>query len=125
MGKLFLSMLPPRKRAELIRALPLQRYTESTMTDAARLDRELDKIRALEISTDNQEFLAGVVCVAVPVYGRNGQPVAAVAISAPLARMTLEQGLRHVALLQDASKRLSATLDDEAGSDRTRPESET
>jgi hypothetical protein len=33
--------------------------------------------------------------------------------------------LRHVALLQDASKRLSATLDDEAGSDRTRPESET
>ncbi len=35
MGKLFLSMLPPRKRAALIRALPLQRYTESTMTDAA------------------------------------------------------------------------------------------
>ena len=125
MGKLFLSMLPTRKRAALIRALPLQRYTESTMTDAARLDRELDKIRALEISTDNQEFLAGVVCVAVPVHGRNGQSVAAVAISAPLARMTLEQGLRHVALLQDASKRLSATLDDEAGSDRTRPESET
>ena len=125
MGKLFLSMLPPRKRAALIRALPLQRYTESTMTDAARLDRELDKIRASKISTDNQEFLAGVVCVAVPVHGRNGQPVAAVAISAPLARMTLEQGLRHVALLQDASKRLSATLDDEAGSDRTGPESET
>jgi IclR family acetate operon transcriptional repressor len=125
MGKLFLSMLPTRKRAALIRALPLQRYTESTMTDAARLGRELDKIRASKISTDNQEFLAGVVCVAVPVHGRNGQSVAAVAISAPLARMSLEQGLRHVPLLQDASKRLSATLDDEADGDRTGPESET
>ncbi len=117
MGKLFLSMLPPRKRAALIRAIPLHRYTENTMTDAARLGRELDKIRALKISTDNQEFLAGVVCVAVPVNGRNGQPVAALAISAPLARMTLEQGLRHVSRLQDAAKNLSVTLDGDDGID--------
>jgi DNA-binding IclR family transcriptional regulator len=117
MGKLFLSMLPPRKRAALLRAIPLHRYTENTMTDAARLNSELDKIRAVKISTDNQEFLAGVVCVAVPVYGHNAQAVAALAISAPLARMTLEQGLRHVQLLQDAAKNLSSTLDDEDGID--------
>jgi IclR family transcriptional regulator, acetate operon repressor len=117
MGKLFLSMLPPRKRAALLRAIPLHRYTENTMTDAARLNSELDKIRAVKISTDNQEFLAGVVCVAVPVYGHNAQAVAALAISAPLARMTLEQGLRHVQLLQDAAKSLSSTLDDEDGID--------
>ena len=117
MGKLFLSMLPPRKRAALLRAIPLHRYTENTMTDAARLNSELDKIRAVKISTDNQEFLAGVVCVAVPVYGHNAQAVAALAISAPLARMTLEQGLRHVPLLQDAAKSLSSTLDDEDGID--------
>ena len=117
MGKLFLSMLPPRKRSALLRAIPLHRYTENTMTDAARLNSELDKIRAVKISTDNQEFLAGVVCVAVPVYGHNAQAVAALAISAPLARMTLEQGLRHVQLLQDAAKSLSSTLDDEDGID--------
>ena len=117
MGKLFLSMLPTRKRAALVRAIPLHRYTENTMTDAARLGRELDKIRALKISTDNQEFLAGVVCVAVPVNRHNGQPVAALAISAPLARMTLEQGLRHVSRLQGAAKSLSATLDGDDGID--------
>ena len=117
MGKLFLSMLPPRKRAALLRAIPLHRYTENTMTDAVPLSRELDNIRAAKISTDNQEFLTGVVCVAVPVHGRNGRPVAALAISAPLARMTLEQGLRHVPLLQDSAARLSATLDDEDGNE--------
>jgi DNA-binding IclR family transcriptional regulator len=78
-----------------------------------QLERELDNVRSSRISTDNQEFLAGVVCVAVPVNGPNAQPVAALAISAPLARMTLEQGLRHVPLLQDAAARLSGTIEDD------------
>jgi IclR family transcriptional regulator, acetate operon repressor len=122
MGKLFLSLLPPRKRAAMLRTLPLHRYTENTLTDPERLARELEKIKGARISTDNQEFLAGVVCVAVPVNGRNGLPVAALAISAPLARMTIEQGLRHVPLLQDAAQRLSGTLDDDGnGNDWKKP----
>ena len=82
-------------------------------TKAARLERELENIRNLRISTDNQEFLAGVVCVAVPVNGSNAHPVAALAISAPLARMTIEQGMGYVPLLQSAAERLSITLDSE------------
>ena len=113
MGKLFLSVLPSRKRSLMLRTLRLHPYTENTITDPVRLERELEKIRGSRISTDNQEFLAGVVCVAVPVNGPNGQPVAALAISAPLARMTLEQGLRHVPLLQAAAERLAGTIDDD------------
>ncbi len=113
MGKLFLSLLPPRKRALLLRSIPLHRYTDHTITDAAHLERELDSIRASGISTDNQEFIAGVVCVCVPVNGPNGQPAAALAVSAPLARMTLEQGLRTVPLLRTAAERLAGTIDDD------------
>lgn len=113
MGKLFLSQLPEQKRALLLRSIPLYRYTENTITDAARLDTELAKIRSSKVSIDNQEFLAGVVCVAVPVRDAGGQPVAALAVSAPLARMTLEQGLQHVPLLQEAAERLAATIDAE------------
>ena len=113
MGKLFLSQLPAAKRATILRSIPLYRYTENTLTDAAQLESELERIRASEISTDNQEFLAGVVCVAVPVRGPSGQVVAAIAVSAPLARMSLQQGLQHVPLLQAAAERLAATIDDE------------
>ena len=116
MGKLFLSQLPAGKRALLLRSIPLHRYTENTFTDAARLESELEKIRETGISIDNQEFLAGVVCVAVPVHSREGQPVAALAISAPLARMTVQQGLQHVELLRTAADQLGATIDD-AGRD--------
>jgi IclR family transcriptional regulator, acetate operon repressor len=113
MGKLLLGLLPARKRAHLLATLPLDRYTENTLCDPAALEREIEKIRAARISTDNQEFLTGVVCVAVPVNGPQAQPVAAIAISAPLARMTLEQGLRHVPLLQAAAERLAQTIDDD------------
>jgi len=123
MGKLFLSQLPEQKRALLLRSIPLYRYTENTIVDAARLDAELAKIQSSQVSIDNQEFLAGVVCVAVPVRDAGGQPVAALAVSAPLARMTLEQGLQHVPLLQVAAERLAATIDAEgnAPNEKERP----
>ena len=112
MGKLFLSLMPTKKCALLLRSMPLYRYTENTITDAARLEAELENIRSAEVSTDNQEFLAGVVCVAVPVRDTNKQPVAALAVSAPLARMTLQQGLQHVPLLKAAAEQLTVTIDE-------------
>ncbi len=112
MGKLFLSMLPAQKRAVLLHSIPFYRYTENTITDAARLESELEKIRSTEVSIDDQEFLAGVICVAVPVRAPSGQPVAALAVSAPLARMSLQQGLQHVPLLQAAAERLAATIEE-------------
>lgn len=115
MGKLFLSMLPRARRMTLLRSIALDRYTEHTLTDLERLDAELENIRGTEISIDNQEFLAGVVCVAVPVRMPSGMPVAALAVSAPLARMTVEQGLAHVPLLREAAERLTTTIDEDVG----------
>ena len=110
MGKLFLSQLPAQRRSLLLNSIPLYRYTETTMTDPVRLEIELEKIRSMQVSIDNQEFLAGVVCVAVPINDPSGQPVAAIAVSAPLARMSVQQGLQHVPLLQAAAKKLTVTI---------------
>ena len=113
MGKLFLSQLPSQRRSLLLRSISLYRYTETTIVDPERLETELENIRAAQVSIDNQEFLAGVVCVAVPVCNPSGQPVAAIAVSAPLARMSMQQGLQHVPLLQEAAKQLSLTIDED------------
>ncbi len=120
MGKLFLSMLPAPRRASLIRSISLYRYTANTITDADKLEAELDSIRTSEISTDNQEFLAGVVCVAVPVRAPSGLPVAALAVSAPLARMTLAQELDYVPLLRSAAERLTTTIEAELSEETQR-----
>ena len=121
MGKLFLSSLPPQKRAHMLRAVRLDRYTEHTITDVAAFEEELAKIRTAGVATDNQEFLAGVVCVAVPVRSTGGRIAAALAVSALLARMSLKPALACVPLLRAAAaERLAQTIGDPKAGDKIR-----
>ncbi|NQU60635.1 MAG: IclR family transcriptional regulator [Rhodospirillales bacterium] len=108
-GKLLLSRLPEEQSAKLLQTMPHARYTENTLTDAAALTKALAKIRKNEIGTDNQEFVHGVVCVAVPVVRQDGQCVGGIAISAPEARMTLNNALAFVPKMREAAIRLAAT----------------
>jgi IclR family acetate operon transcriptional repressor len=110
MGKLFLAFLAPEHRRRLLTSSPLHHYTEKTITDPLRLERELERIRTTEISTDDQEFLAGVVCVAVPIRAPGNTVAAALAISAPVARMSLNRALQHVPELRRAASRIETTL---------------
>jgi IclR family transcriptional regulator, acetate operon repressor len=112
MGKLFLSLFPPRKRALLLQSIELHHYTDNTITDPSRLEDEMQKIRHSGVSIDNQEFLAGVVCIAVPVRGPSGQTVGAIAVSAPVARMTIEKAMQHVPLMKAAATRLYSTIEE-------------
>jgi DNA-binding IclR family transcriptional regulator len=110
MGKLLLSALPRRRREALIAASTLSRYTENTITDRAALRRELEEIRKRGYAVDNQEFLAGVVCLAVPVRDRKGGVCAALAISAPEARMSTAEAIAHLPTLQSAAEDLAAQV---------------
>ena len=109
-GKLLLALQPIELRAEIIAALPLIRHTSRTITDAARLSRALDKIRESGIGTDEQEYMDGVVCIAMPVLTESGELVGAIAISAPNARLGLEQLLKFAPTLRDATTRMGATF---------------
>ena len=113
MGKLLLSHLARRKRNELIDVLSLDRYTENTITDRDALRHELDIVRKRGYSIDNQEFLAGVVCLAVPIRDGHGTVCAAIAISAPNARMSVEEAVGHLPSLHKAAAQLAAQLNQE------------
>jgi DNA-binding IclR family transcriptional regulator len=110
MGKIFLSHLSPESRTLVLGTGPLHSYTANTIVEWPKLEKELDKIRTSGISADDQEFLAGVICVAVPIRNPAGKVVAAIAVSAPVARMSLERALGHVDRLQDAARRMEGTL---------------
>ncbi len=110
MGKLLLAFQPKRRRDALISASTLYRYTASTITDPGRLEEECVEIRKRGYSIDNQEFLAGVICLAVPVHDAKGQVCAALAISAPDARMTVAGAETHVPAMRQAVEELSAHL---------------
>ncbi|HTZ00824.1 MAG TPA: IclR family transcriptional regulator [Xanthobacteraceae bacterium] len=111
-GKLYLALLPGRRRQRLLQSLELRRFTDTTITDRARLDAELKQIRKEQVSFDREEYLAGVVCMAAPVVGPNGEMLAAIAIQAPEARMPIAKAREQLPALRTAAGELAETFQD-------------
>lgn len=109
-GKLLLSLEPPERRAELLRAIPLNSYTPHTITSVPALLEELDRISKDEIGVDNQESIEGVVCIAVPVRANDGATVGGLAVSAPEARVSMDDAMKLVPQLRRAASRLGKTF---------------
>lgn len=109
-GKLFLATMPKLRRAALLAAAPLERHAPATIVDRAELDRELDRLRKRDLGVDDEEYMAGLVAIAVPVRDRRGRIAAAIAVHAPTARMPLAAALGYVDEMRAAAARISATL---------------
>ena len=108
-GKLLLSRLPDNQLQALINSMPRSGYTANTITDADQLLSAIESIRCDSIGVDNQEFMHGVVCVAVPVIDDSGRCFGGIALSAPEARMTLNEILTFVPQMRKAADILAAT----------------
>jgi len=109
-GKLFLAYLPDAERDRIIGAGPLTRLTRNTIVEPTRLRRECEVIRAQGYATDREEFIAGLIAVAVPVSTSDGKVTAAIALHAPTARLSLAQALARLPRLRRAAKAMGSLL---------------
>lgn len=109
-GKLFLAHMPEAQRERLLSGHALTANAPNTLVTAKTLTGDLKKILRRGYSTDNEEFLVGLVAVAVPVRDPKGRVVAAVACHAPVARMSLDKLLRQRPLLEAAAARMMETF---------------
>lgn len=109
-GKLFLALLPEATRAELIAKLALKRMTDNTITTTTALKKECAAILRDGYSLDREEFIAGLVAIAVPVRDDAGVVRAAIAVHAPRARMSLEQARTRLPALRAAAKRMRGLI---------------
>jgi len=109
-GKLFLAYAAAPARQRLLRGLRLVPLTSRTITSRAKLMTELATIRRRGWSEDDEEFLAGVCCLAVPVRDRRGGLIAGLAVSAPSARFNLDRAREHVPDLRAAAEALGVEL---------------
>ncbi|NTZ88690.1 IclR family transcriptional regulator [Burkholderia metallica] len=109
-GKLLLALLPRDERAALVRTMALPRHTPNTISDPELLEAELDRTAHKGIAIDNEEFVAGIACIAAPVLDADGACIAAVAVHAPVSRAPLSRLLDHVPRLQEAARALAQTF---------------
>lgn len=106
-GKAFLAFGPPAARERLL-ARPLQRITPRTVTDADELERELDEARRSGVARTHEELEMGLDAIAAPVFGADGEIMAAIDVSGPSHRLRERPELERLtaAAAAELSRRL-------------------
>lgn len=109
-GKMYLSSLDRKHLNSYLAAAPFEARTPSSHVSAQALREEIDKIRARGYSTDDGEFMEGMIAVAVPITERNGRLVSTLSFHAPEARLPLVQAVGHLKTLRKAAAELSSLI---------------
>lgn len=111
MGRVLLAAEPVERQKSLLQQSALKALTEKTMTDPARLLRELAQVQAQGYAYVDQELETGLCSLAVPVHSAKGEVVAAINVSTQASR--LEESQIHStirAALHNAALSLSPLL---------------
>jgi|GEM_PF-1389487 len=112
MGKALMS------HADALPPIDFTKVTNTTITSAAAYEKDLAAVRARGFSTDHEESIAGVSCVATAIVDSQGMAVAAIAVQGPTVRMTNDRMAVIGAQLKDSAAEIQRLL----GFDRTADE---
>ncbi len=105
-GKMYLSSLAPNLFSKYLGVVTLAAQTPKTLVSAADLGREMKTIRARGYSTDAEEFMEGMVAVAVPILDEQGRLMATLSVHAPTQRISLHDLEAQVPRLHHAAAEL-------------------
>lgn len=111
-GKMYLSSLSDARQDRIIRNTRLKRYTNNTLTSVSELKADLVATAQRGYSLDNEEYLDGMVAMAVPVVDGRGRLYATLSFHAPCMRVPFSSVSSFLPKLKAASQQLSALLDE-------------
>ena len=86
-GKLFLATDDPRQVRSYAMRTGLAGHTQNSITELARLERELASVRTHGFSRDDEELENGVRCIAAGIRDDDDKLVAGLSLTAPADRM--------------------------------------
>lgn len=114
MGKIFLSQMSETALARYLSAVRREPFTCATLTDEAVLRAAIAEVRSAQYAIDDEEYIAGVNCLALPVPSRRGKHLIAIAVQAPKSRKTVGDLKSFLPVLKSAAQRLAIIFDEEA-----------
>lgn len=109
-GKTYMSSLPSAARKAFVAGLDLRRQTAHTLTEADKLLTELREIGRRGYAIDNEEFMDGMVALAVPVTDRKGRYIASLAFHGPSQRLSIDALLSQRDLMRQSAERLREVI---------------
>jgi DNA-binding IclR family transcriptional regulator len=110
MGKAILAFLPEEEVEQVIANLKFVRYTENTLGTREDLLKSLEKVRRRGYAIDDEEIELGVRCIGAPVFNQDHRPIAAISVSGPTLRITVQSVPALAERLLRCSREISASL---------------
>ena len=108
-GKIILAFLPEVERERLL-SRSLEQVTRQTITERTQLEAQLQKARETGIAQTYEELELGLDAIAAPVFGADGEVVAALDVSGPSHRLRTEGRVDLGQLTKDSAADLSRRL---------------
>jgi len=109
-GKTFMASLTKSARQKFVMGLQLAKLTDNTHVSPESLLDDLAHCAKRGYALDSEEFMDGMVAIAVPVTDIHGRFVAALAYHGPSQRLSLEQAEKRIDVLFKAAETLKASL---------------
>jgi len=111
-GKALLASWNETKRTEWFRkrGRALKSFTETTICRRNDLEHEFETIRSTGHAVDRAEGIEGIHCIAVALADVYGQPVGAITVMAPAARMPEDEFARYAEKCLTAKQEIEQKL---------------
>lgn len=128
-GLAIMAFLSPTEREAIVRRTGLRPFTGNTITDAVRLEKELEVIRRRGYAFSRSQRLDGAVGIAAPVFGGAGAVIGDVILTIPEQRFNMRAEADFARLVMKHAELVTARIGGEprrnggrsATSDRRRP----
>lgn len=111
-GKILITFMDKEKREQILKNYDFKdkEYTKNTITNINDFEKEIEKIKIEGIALDLGERDEYVNCIAAPIFGKDGQVYAAIGISGPSNRFTVDKMLSYKDKLIQYTKEISNKL---------------
>jgi len=110
-GKVLLSGLSDEAFRSYLAGVKLTPYTAQTITSRAKLEREIESVRAEGFALDLEEYAENLCCLSVPVrHPHGGEIAAAISVAMPKLRFKRSGVPRWRKLLEERAALISQPL---------------
>jgi DNA-binding IclR family transcriptional regulator len=111
LGKAILAnMDDERRKEEIFASIQFTPDTGRTLTNVARLKKDLIQTRQQGYSLDDEEAVVGARCIGAAIFGADGKVVGAISVSGPVSRVSKERLPVFCAEISKAAREISWRL---------------
>lgn len=109
-GKVYLASMEREKRQRVLRKIGLPAVTPHTITDMARLEKEISETRNRGFGFEDQELREGVRRVAAPVFNAQSKILGCIGLAATIFSFDPTDVDYYGQMVREAAQRVSAGL---------------